>query len=95
MEIAEAKRQQQEELKLRKSRMLSEVNILLRSGGYKTKEEIYQKVFSEEKLREINNNQSTGLSYNNSKENNATEPKEEEKPTEEKKNDDVFLTQQQ
>ena len=56
LEMAEAKRQQQEELKLRKTRMLSEVNILLRSGGYKSKEEIYQKVFSEEELREINNN---------------------------------------
>ena len=52
LEMAEAKRQQQEELKLRKTRMLSEVNILLRSGGYKSKEEIYQKV-----SRPINRNE--------------------------------------
>ena len=64
LELAEQKRKQQEELKSRKAKMLIELNTLLRSGEYKTKDDIYRKVFTEEELRELNQ---TNNSYDGTK----------------------------
>ena len=53
LEIAEEKRRLQEQLKERKEKMLKKVNEIIQSGNYKSKEEIYQKIFTEDELSEL------------------------------------------
>ena len=65
IEINELKRQQQEELRSRKAKMLIEVNQLLKSGEYKTREDIYKRVFNDDELKQINTapNESTANTH--------------------------------
>ncbi len=53
IKINEKKRKLNDELQARKIVLRNKVNNILESGNYKTKNDIYQKVFSEEELNEI------------------------------------------
>ena len=53
IKINEKKRKLNDDLQARKIVLRNKVNNILESGNYKTKNDIYQKVFSEEELNEI------------------------------------------
>ena len=78
IKINEKKRKLNEDLQARKIILRNKVNNILESGNYKTKNDIYQKVFSEEELNEIKK---------------MSNDDENENQKEEKKDEDFFLTQ--
>ena len=79
IKINEKKKQLNEDLQARKIALRNKVTNILESGKYKDKNDIYQKVFSEEELNEIKkSNEDEVQSY---------------KEEEEKKDSDFFLTQ--
>ena len=78
IKINEKKRKLNGELQARKIVLRNKVNNILESGNYKTKNDIYQKVFSEEELNEIKK---------------MSNDDENENQKEEKKDEDFFLTQ--
>ena len=79
IKINEKKKQLNEDLQARKITLRNKVSNILESGRYKNKNDIYQKVFSEEELNEIKkSNEDEVQSY---------------KEEEEKKDSDFFLTQ--
>ena len=79
IKINEKKKQLNEDLQARKIALRNKVTNILESGRYKNKNDIYQKVFSEEELNEIKkSNEDEVQSY---------------KEEEEKKDSDFFLTQ--
>ena len=53
IKINEKKRKLNEELQARKIILRNKVNNILENGNYKSKNDIYEKVFSEEELNEI------------------------------------------
>ena len=78
IKINEKKRKLNDDLQARKIVLRNKVNNILESGNYKTKNDIYQKVFSEEELNEIKK---------------MSNDDENENQKEEKKDEDFFLTQ--
>jgi hypothetical protein len=79
IKISEKKKKLNEDLQARKIALRNKVTNILESGKYKDKNDIYQKVFSEEELNEIKkSNEDEVQSY---------------KEEEEKKDSDFFLTQ--
>ena len=79
IKISEKKKKLNEDLQARKIALRNKVTNILESGKYKDKNDIYQKVFSEEELNQIKkSNEDEVESY---------------KEEEEKKDSDFFLTQ--
>jgi len=77
----------------RKKLLLDKVSTILTSGHYKTKEDIYRKVFNEDELQTLGYNMNKTISSSKSNKKKKETPKKEIENDDNKNNDGFFLTQ--